>query len=152
MHGRRFCMRWIIRGWPGPSTDGLGPRLALNTARPSTDLRLALNTARPSTDPRLALNTARPSTDPRLALNTARPFTDPRLARFCQASHGCQAIRGWPGSATGPEQMPTQDGTGFFLSGTGHPVCIGCTEQTTSCNTSRRAVGILIPDVDIHLG
>ena len=47
-------MRWIIRGWPGPSADGLGPRLALDTARPSTDPRLALNTARPSTDPRLA--------------------------------------------------------------------------------------------------
>ena len=30
MHGRRFCMRWIIRGWPGPSADGLGPRLAPN--------------------------------------------------------------------------------------------------------------------------
>ena len=44
MHGRRFCMRWIIRGWPGPSADGLGPRLALNTARPSTDPRLAPNT------------------------------------------------------------------------------------------------------------
>ena len=40
MHGREFCMRWIIRGWPvsaaGPehsqairgSADGLGPRLA----------------------------------------------------------------------------------------------------------------------------
>ena len=27
MHGRRFCMRWIIREWPRPSTD---PRLALN--------------------------------------------------------------------------------------------------------------------------
>ena len=23
-------MRWIIRGWPGPSADGLGPRLAPN--------------------------------------------------------------------------------------------------------------------------
>ena len=56
MHGRRFCMRWIIRGWPGPSADGLGPRLALNTGRPSTDPRLALNTGRPSTDPRLAPN------------------------------------------------------------------------------------------------
>ena len=32
MHGRRFCMRWIIRGWPGPSADGLGPRLAPNTS------------------------------------------------------------------------------------------------------------------------
>ena len=31
MHGRRFCMRWIIRGWPGPSADGLGPRLAPNS-------------------------------------------------------------------------------------------------------------------------
>ena len=36
-------MRWIIRGWPGPSADGMGPRLALNTARPSTDPRLAPN-------------------------------------------------------------------------------------------------------------
>ena len=27
-------MRWIIRGWPGPSADGMGPRLALNTAGP----------------------------------------------------------------------------------------------------------------------
>ena len=34
MHGRRFCMRWIIRGWPGPSATGMGPRLALNTAMP----------------------------------------------------------------------------------------------------------------------
>ena len=24
-------MRWIIRGWPGPSADGLGPRLAPNS-------------------------------------------------------------------------------------------------------------------------
>ena len=32
MHGRRFCMRWIIRGWPGPSADGMGPRLAPNNA------------------------------------------------------------------------------------------------------------------------
>ena len=23
-------MRWIIRGWPGPSADGMGPRLAPN--------------------------------------------------------------------------------------------------------------------------
>ena len=44
MHGRRFCMRWIIRGRPGPSADGLGPRPALNTARPSTGPRLAPNT------------------------------------------------------------------------------------------------------------
>ena len=36
-------MRWIIRGWPGPSADGMGPRLVLNTARPSTDPRLAPN-------------------------------------------------------------------------------------------------------------
>ena len=41
-------MRWIIRGWPGPSADGLGPRLALNTARPSTDPRLAPNKAKES--------------------------------------------------------------------------------------------------------
>ena len=47
MHGREFFMRWIIRGWPGPSADGLGPRLALNTARPSTDPRLARNSALP---------------------------------------------------------------------------------------------------------
>ena len=33
MHGRRFCLRWIIRGWPGPSADGLGPRLAPNNIR-----------------------------------------------------------------------------------------------------------------------
>ena len=59
-------MRWIIREWPGPSADGLGPRMALNTARPSTD---------------------------------------PPMARFGQAIHGCQAIRGWPGSAYGPEQF-----------------------------------------------
>ena len=26
-------MRWIIRGWPGPSADGLGPRLAPNKLR-----------------------------------------------------------------------------------------------------------------------
>ena len=58
-------MRWIIREWPGPSADGLGPRMALNTARPSTD---------------------------------------PPMARFGQAIHGCQAIRGWPGPAYGPEQ------------------------------------------------
>ena len=36
-------MRRIIREWPGPSADGLGPRMALNTARPSTDPRLAPN-------------------------------------------------------------------------------------------------------------
>ena len=24
-------MRWIIRGWPGPSADGMGPRLAPNS-------------------------------------------------------------------------------------------------------------------------
>ena len=30
MHGKRFCMRWIIRGWPGTSADGLSPRLAPN--------------------------------------------------------------------------------------------------------------------------
>ena len=59
-------MRWIIREWPGPSADGLGPRMALNTGRPSTD---------------------------------------PRMARHGQAVHGYQAIRGWPGSAYGPEQM-----------------------------------------------
>ena len=41
MHGRQFCMRWIIREWPGPSADGLGPRMALNTARPSTDPPMA---------------------------------------------------------------------------------------------------------------
>ena len=32
MHGRQFCMRWIIREWPGPSADGLGPRMAPNRA------------------------------------------------------------------------------------------------------------------------
>ena len=27
MHGRELCMRWIIRGWPGPSTNGrLAPK------------------------------------------------------------------------------------------------------------------------------
>ena len=39
MHGRGFCMRWIIRGWTavarpsrdvGSSADGLDPRLAKN--------------------------------------------------------------------------------------------------------------------------
>ena len=62
-------MRWIIREWPGPSADGLGPRMALNTARPSTD---------------------------------------PPMAQLGQAIHGCQAIRGWPGSAYGPEQGPEE--------------------------------------------
>ena len=28
-----------------------------------------------------------------------------RMARYCQAIHGHQAIRGWPGSAYGPEQF-----------------------------------------------
>ena len=30
------------------------------------------------------------------------------MVRHCQASHGHQAIRGWPGSATGPEHHGTQ--------------------------------------------
>ena len=50
MHGRKFCMRWIIREWPGPSADGLGPRMALNTARPSTDPPMAWVRLWPRTD------------------------------------------------------------------------------------------------------
>ena len=37
MHSRRFCMRWIIREWPAPSADGLGPRLVPNRSVRSDD-------------------------------------------------------------------------------------------------------------------
>ena len=46
MHGRQFCMRWIIREWPRPSADGLGPPMAPNRAalRPPA-LTIAITTA-----------------------------------------------------------------------------------------------------------
>ena len=64
MHGRRFCLRWIIRGWPGPSAGGLGPRLALNKPchpriRDWHGFAMPVTDASPSADgmgPRLAPN------------------------------------------------------------------------------------------------
>ena len=45
-------MRWIIRGWPGPSADGLGPRLAPNSPHgiPAPPLVRCLEGPRPFLD------------------------------------------------------------------------------------------------------
>ena len=84
-NGRKSCMRWVIRIWPG-SASGMDPHLAPNAAMPSMDPRMARHGqprrgshairgwSMPSADgmdPRLAPN----SLDPPLAPNRSPPTT-----------------------------------------------------------------------------
>ena len=102
-------MRWIIREWPGPSADGLSPRMTLNTARPSTDPPMArhgqaIHGYQSPGHPRMAWVRVWPRT----ALMNSPEGEMPYASNLICIWHISKAIRGWLKRAGLPDGTVTR--------------------------------------------